>query len=97
MLSQANKTADAELASSIIPRPTYSCVVVRCGFGAIVFITYVKNNSFPPAILMSGSNKDNTAACERGFSTMKRVKSDWHCTLGTYTIDMLMRVKMEGL
>ena len=33
------------------------------------------------------------AACERGFSTMKRVKSDWRCALGTNTMSMLMRVK----
>ena len=36
------------------------------------------------------------ASCERGFSTMKRVKSDWRCTLGNDTMDMLMRVKIEG-
>ena len=36
------------------------------------------------------------AACARGFSTMKRMKSDWRCALGTNTIDMLMRVKIEG-
>ncbi|CAH3153396.1 unnamed protein product [Porites lobata] len=36
------------------------------------------------------------ASCERGFSTMKRVKSDWRCILGNDTMDMLMRVKIEG-
>ena len=30
------------------------------------------------------------ASCERGFSTMKRVNSDWRCTLGNNTMDMLM-------
>jgi len=48
--------------------------------------------------LKLGSNRDSiaNASCERGFSTMKRVKSDWHCALGTNTMDMLMRVKIEG-
>ena len=36
------------------------------------------------------------ASCEQGFYTMKRVKSDWHSTLGNDTMDMLMRVKIEG-
>lgn len=27
---------------------------------------------------------------------MKRVKSDWRCTLGNDTMDMLVRVKIEG-
>lgn len=36
------------------------------------------------------------ASCEQGFSTMKRVKSDWRSTLGNDTMDMLMRVKIEG-
>ena len=95
-------------------------VVVPCGFGAIVFVTYVKNNFFPQEALgvlasnMSashnedleppksgslklGSDRDNTenVTCEQGFSTMKRVKSDWRCALGTNTMDMLMRVKIE--
>ena len=33
---------------------------------------------------------------ERGLSTMKRVKSDWRCTLGNNTKEMLTRVKIEG-
>ena len=37
------------------------------------------------------------ASCEGGFSTMKRLKSDWRCTLGNDTMDMLTGVKMEGL
>ena len=36
------------------------------------------------------------ASCERGVSTRKRVKSDLRCTLGNDTMDMLMRVKIEG-
>jgi len=48
--------------------------------------------------LKLGSNRNNTAnaACERGISTMKRVKSDWHWALGTNTMDMLIRVKIKG-
>ena len=36
------------------------------------------------------------ASCERVFSTKRRAKSDWRCTLGNDTMDMLMRVKIEG-
>ena len=36
------------------------------------------------------------ASCERGFSTMKRIKSDWRCALQSETMNMLMRVKIEG-
>ena len=36
------------------------------------------------------------ASCEWWFPTMKRVKSDWRCTLGNNTMDMLMRAKIEG-
>ena len=36
------------------------------------------------------------AACERGFSTIKKIKSDWRCALSNDTIDILMRVKMDG-
>ena len=38
----------------------------------------------------------STAVCERGFSTLKRAKSDWRCPLSTPTIDDLMRVSIEG-
>ena len=38
----------------------------------------------------------STAVCERGFSTLKRVKSDWRCSLSTPAIDDLMRVSIEG-
>ena len=36
------------------------------------------------------------ASCERGFSTMKRIKSDWRCALQSETMDMLMRVQIQG-
>ena len=36
------------------------------------------------------------AACERGFSTMKHIKSDWRCSLSNGTMDILMRVKLDG-
>ena len=35
------------------------------------------------------------SVCERGFSTMKRVKTDWRCGLGTETLDELMRVQIQ--
>ncbi len=38
----------------------------------------------------------STAVCERGFSTMKRVKSDWRSTLHTEMLRMLMFVSIEG-
>ncbi|XP_013383016.1 zinc finger protein 862-like [Lingula anatina] len=38
----------------------------------------------------------STACCERGFSTMKRIKNDWRCNLATPTLDTLMRVKIAG-
>lgn len=36
------------------------------------------------------------ASCERGFSTMKRVKSDWRCSLSCNSLDVLMRIKIDG-
>ena len=38
----------------------------------------------------------STAECERGFSAMKRVKSDWRCRLNTTTLSDLMFVMLEG-
>ncbi|KAK6191936.1 hypothetical protein SNE40_003508 [Patella caerulea] len=38
----------------------------------------------------------SNASCERGFSTMKRIKSDWRCRLSNSTVDMLMRIDLEG-
>ena len=37
-----------------------------------------------------------TACCERGFSTLKRIKSDWRSRLGTETLDHLMRISIDG-
>lgn len=37
-----------------------------------------------------------TACCERGFSTLKRIKSDWRSLLGTDTLDHLMRISADG-
>lgn len=37
----------------------------------------------------------STAVCERGFSVMKRIKSDWRSSLGSATLDTLMRVDIE--
>ena len=38
----------------------------------------------------------SNASCERGFSVMKRIRSDWRCNLSTDTLDMLMRIDIEG-
>ena len=38
----------------------------------------------------------SNASCERAFSTMKRIKSDWRCKLSPPTMDMLMRIDIEG-
>ena len=38
----------------------------------------------------------SAAECERGFSAMKRVKSDWRCRLNTTTLSDLMFVMLEG-
>ena len=38
----------------------------------------------------------SNAACERAFSVMKRIKSDWRANLTTESMDRLMRVDIEG-
>ncbi|KAJ4946887.1 hypothetical protein JOQ06_008930, partial [Pogonophryne albipinna] len=38
----------------------------------------------------------STAACERGFSCMKRVKSDWRSSLSTHNLTRLMFLTIEG-
>jgi hypothetical protein len=38
----------------------------------------------------------STACCERGFSIMKRVKSDWRASLDPQTLSMLMRIAIDG-
>ena len=38
----------------------------------------------------------STAICERGFSCMKRVKSDWRSTLGGVQLSRLMYLSLEG-
>ena len=37
----------------------------------------------------------STAACERGFSNMKRVKNDWRCRLLTESLNILTRIDIE--
>lgn len=37
----------------------------------------------------------STAVCERGFSVIKRIKSDWRNSLGSAILDTLMRVDIE--
>ena len=39
----------------------------------------------------------NTACCERGFSQMKKIKHDWRASLRPDTVDMLLRINIEGL
>ncbi|KAL5019991.1 hypothetical protein ScPMuIL_002883 [Solemya velum] len=36
------------------------------------------------------------ASCERSFSTMKRIKSDWRCRLTTETLDRLIGISISG-
>ena len=38
----------------------------------------------------------NTACCERAFSHMKQIKSDWRSRLGPSTLSMLLRICLEG-
>ena len=38
----------------------------------------------------------SNAAVERGFSAMKRIKTDWRCKLNEDTLDHLMRISIEG-
>ena len=38
----------------------------------------------------------STADCERGFSTMNRIKTDSRNRLKTITLDMLIRLSTEG-
>ena len=37
-----------------------------------------------------------TACCERGFSIMGKIKSDWRSCLTVDILDCLMRVSIEG-
>ena len=37
------------------------------------------------------------ASCERAFSTMKRIKSDWRCMLGAEILDILMRIQVADV
>ncbi|KAF3840249.1 hypothetical protein F7725_018966 [Dissostichus mawsoni] len=38
----------------------------------------------------------STAVCERGFSTMKRVKTDWRSSLTTAQLQRLMFISIQG-
>ena len=38
----------------------------------------------------------SNAKVERGFSTMRRIKSDWRSSLGEETLDHLMRISIDG-
>ncbi|WAR30072.1 LOW QUALITY PROTEIN: ZN862-like protein [Mya arenaria] len=37
------------------------------------------------------------ASCERAFSTLKMIKSDWRCCLDTDTLDTLMKIKIADV
>lgn len=39
----------------------------------------------------------STACCERGFSVMKHIKSDWRSCLNTDTLDDLLRISLSGV
>ena len=36
------------------------------------------------------------ACCERGFSVMGKIKSDWRSCLSVEVLDCLMRIRIEG-
>ena len=38
----------------------------------------------------------STAICERGFSALKRIKSDWRSSFGVEMLDRLMDIVLEG-
>ena len=38
----------------------------------------------------------STACCERGFSAVKRIKSDWRASLLTATLNNLLFVSQNG-
>jgi len=38
----------------------------------------------------------SNAKVERGFSSMRRIKTDWRSSLGEDTLDNLMRITIEG-
>ncbi|KAL9987614.1 hypothetical protein ACROYT_G001954 [Oculina patagonica] len=38
----------------------------------------------------------STAFCERGFSVMGKIKSDWKSCLSVEVLDCLMRIRIEG-
>ena len=38
----------------------------------------------------------STSVCEHGFSNMKRIKTDWRCTLESKSLDNLMRIAIDG-
>ena len=38
----------------------------------------------------------STVDCERGFSTMKRIKTHLRSVMKTQTLDCLMRISIEG-
>lgn len=38
----------------------------------------------------------STAVCERGFSTMKRIKSDWRTSLSSVQLQRLIFLSVEG-
>ena len=38
----------------------------------------------------------SSACCERGFSSLKRIKSDWRSSLATEQVDRLMLVSLQG-
>ena len=38
----------------------------------------------------------SNAKVERGFSAMRRIKTDWRSSLGEDTLDSLMRISIDG-
>ena len=66
-------------------------IITTCFFLRVsVYLALNIHNSF------LDRRKHINASCERGFSTVKRIKNDWSCRLATDTLDMLIWVDVES-
>ena len=57
------------------------------------------SNRFPNVLMLAEITLIlplSTACCERGFSVMGKIKSDWRSCLSVEVLDCLMRIRIEG-
>ena len=57
------------------------------------------SNRFPNVLILAEITLIlplSTACCERGFSVMGKIKSDWRSCLSVEVLDCLMRIRIEG-